>query len=50
MQAGKGAEIGFAEEGAQSFGSKVQDTIHYDKGDRRFLPRVTIAPVDSKAA
>jgi chorismate synthase len=25
-----------AEEGSASFGSKVQDTIHYDKGDRRF--------------
>jgi chorismate synthase len=30
-------EVGFAEEGAQSFGSKVQDTIHYDKEDRRFF-------------
>ncbi|HVW10229.1 MAG TPA: chorismate synthase, partial [Bryobacteraceae bacterium] len=29
--------IGWAEEGATSFGSKVQDTIHYDKGDRRFF-------------
>ena len=37
MQAVKGAEVGFAEEGAQSFGSKVQDTIHYNKGDRRFF-------------
>jgi chorismate synthase len=36
MQAVKGVEVGWAEEGSQSFGSKVQDTIHYDKGDRRF--------------
>ncbi len=37
MQAVKGVEIGEAEEGAQSFGSKVQDTIHYDKQERRFF-------------
>ncbi|HZL57278.1 MAG TPA: chorismate synthase [Bryobacteraceae bacterium] len=37
MQAVKGVEIGFAEEGSQSFGSKVQDTIHYDTEDRRFF-------------
>ncbi|MEP6714696.1 MAG: chorismate synthase [Terriglobia bacterium] len=37
IQAVKGVEVGFAEEGAQSFGSKVQDTIHYDRGDRRFF-------------
>jgi len=37
MQAVKGVEIGWAEEGATSFGSKVQDTIHYDKADRRFF-------------
>ncbi len=37
MQAVKGVEIGAAEEGAVSFGSKVQDTIHYDKGERRFF-------------
>jgi chorismate synthase len=36
MQAVKGVEIGFAEEGALSFGSKVQDTIHYDRAERRF--------------
>jgi chorismate synthase len=36
MQAVKGVEIGFASEGAASFGSKVQDTIHYDKEQRRF--------------
>jgi len=37
MQAVKGVEIGEAEAGAQSFGSKVQDTIHYEKEDRRFF-------------
>ena len=37
MQAVKGVEIGWAEDGSQSFGSKVQDTIHYDKSDRRFF-------------
>jgi chorismate synthase len=37
MQAVKGVEIGFAEEGSQSFGSKVQDTIHYNGDDRRFF-------------
>jgi len=36
IQAVKGVEIGFAAEGAASFGSQVQDTIHYDKGLRRF--------------
>jgi chorismate synthase len=36
MQAVKGAEVGFASEGAANFGSKVQDTIHYSKEDRRF--------------
>ena len=36
MQAVKGVEIGFAAEGAASFGSKVQDTIHYDKQEHRF--------------
>ena len=36
MQAVKGVEVGWAEEGAQSFGSKVQDTIHYDE-ERRFF-------------
>jgi chorismate synthase len=36
MQAVKGVEIGFAEEGAASFGSKVQDTIHYQRESRRF--------------
>jgi chorismate synthase len=37
MQAVKGVEVGFAEEGAQSFGSKVQDTIHYDRDARHFF-------------
>ena len=32
----KGVEIGAAAESAASFGSKVQDTIHYDKSARRF--------------
>jgi chorismate synthase len=36
IQAVKGVEIGFAEEGARSYGSKVQDTIHYDKEQRKF--------------
>jgi chorismate synthase len=36
MQAVKGVEVGFAADGAASFGSKVQDTIHYDKGERKF--------------
>ncbi|MGA7238498.1 MAG: chorismate synthase [Bryobacteraceae bacterium] len=36
MQAVKGAEVGFAAEGAASFGSKVQDTIHYDREGRKF--------------
>jgi chorismate synthase len=36
MQAVKGVEIGFAADGAASFGSQVQDTIHYDREGRRF--------------
>ena len=36
IQAVKGVEIGYASEGAASFGSKVQDTIHYDKEGRHF--------------
>jgi len=36
MQAVKGVEIGFAAEGAHSFGSRVQDTIHYDREQREF--------------
>jgi chorismate synthase len=36
IQAVKGVEIGLAEEGAASYGSAVQDTIHYDKPARAF--------------
>ncbi len=36
IQAVKGVEIGFAEDGASSYGSTVQDTIHYDKEGREF--------------
>jgi chorismate synthase len=36
IQAVKGAEIGAAEEAAASYGSVVQDTIHYDKPHRHF--------------
>ncbi len=36
IQAVKGVEIGFAAEGAASFGSAVQDTIHYDWEGRKF--------------
>jgi chorismate synthase len=36
MQAVKGVEVGFAAEGAASFGSEVQDTIQYDKRERHF--------------
>jgi len=36
MQAVKGVEVGFATDGAASFGSKVQDTIHYSREDRQF--------------
>jgi chorismate synthase len=36
MQAVKGVEVGFAADGAASFGSKVQDTIHYSREERRF--------------
>jgi chorismate synthase len=36
MQAVKGVEIGEADVAAYSFGSKVQDTIHYDQEARRF--------------
>jgi len=37
IQAVKGVEVGFAEEGALSFGSKVQDEIHYNKDSREFF-------------
>jgi chorismate synthase len=36
IQAVKGVEIGPAAQGAQSYGSAVQDTIHYDKEARGF--------------
>ena len=36
IQAVKGVEIGFADEGARSYGSNVQDTIHYDKTRQAF--------------
>ena len=36
MQAVKGVEVGFAAEGAASFGSQVQDTIHYNREEQRF--------------
>jgi chorismate synthase len=36
IQAVKGVEIGDAEQGAASFGSAAQDTIHYDKEQRVF--------------
>ena len=36
IQEVKGVEVGFAEENAASFGSQVQDTIHYDREARRF--------------
>jgi chorismate synthase len=36
MQAVKGVEVGFAAEGAASFGSRVQDTIQYNREERRF--------------
>src|SRR4029077_13411187 len=36
IQAVKGVEVGAAAEASSSFGSKVQDTIHYDREARRF--------------
>lgn len=36
IQAVKGVEVGFAAEGAASFGSKVQDMIHYDRERHEF--------------
>jgi chorismate synthase len=36
IQAVKGVEVGFAAENAASFGSAVQDTIHYDREAHRF--------------
>ena len=37
MQAVKGVEVGFAAEGSRSYGSQVQDTIHYEKTEQRFF-------------
>lgn len=37
MQAVKGVEVGLAEEGSASFGSRVQDTIHYNTEERAFF-------------
>ena len=37
IQAVKGVEIGDAEEASSSFGSSVQDTIRYDREERRFV-------------
>ena len=37
MQAVKGVEVGAAAIAAASPGSKVQDTIHYNKGTRQFF-------------
>ncbi len=36
LQAVKGVEVGFAAEGAEAYGSKVQDTIHYDREGHKF--------------
>ena len=36
IQAVKGAEIGLAEEGSMSYGSAVQDTIHYSREQQEF--------------
>lgn len=36
IQAVKGVEVGCAEEAAASYGSQVQDTIHYAREERRF--------------
>jgi chorismate synthase len=36
IQAVKGVEVGFAAEGAASYGSKVQDTIHYNRDAHAF--------------
>jgi chorismate synthase len=37
IQAVKGCEIGSAEESARAYGTTVQDTIHYDKRERKFF-------------
>jgi chorismate synthase len=36
LQAVKGVEVGFAAEGTVAFGSKVQDTIHYNREEHKF--------------
>jgi chorismate synthase len=36
IQAVKGCEIGSAEESARSYGNTVQDTIHYNKQEKKF--------------
>jgi chorismate synthase len=36
IQAVKGAEVGFAAEGSAAYGSKVQDTIHYNRDSAKF--------------
>ncbi len=36
IQAVKGVEVGYARTAAAAFGSRVQDTIHYDREGRRF--------------
>ncbi len=36
MQAVKGVEVGLAEEGSTAYGSKVQDTIHYNRAEHQF--------------
>ena len=37
IQAVKGVEIGSAAEAAAAFGSRVQDTIHYEREQKRFI-------------
>ncbi len=37
IQAVKGCEIGSAEQSARSYGKTVQDTIHYDKPEKKFF-------------
>lgn len=49
IQAVKAVDIGLAADGAESFGSQVQNTIHYDRVDRRFTAG-PIARAVSKAA
>jgi hypothetical protein len=49
MQAVKGVEIGYAEEGARPLRREsAGDTIHYEREERRFT-RAQIAPVGSRA-